>query len=42
LFDDAGAETRIPVTRRTAFVWHVYVSGVAVGQRYGYRVHGPY
>ena len=42
LFDDAGVETRVPVTQRSQFVWHVYVSGVAVGQRYGYRVDGPY
>jgi glycogen operon protein len=26
----------------TAYVWHVYVPGVMVGQRYGYRVYGPY
>ncbi|MES1183653.1 MAG: glycogen debranching protein GlgX [Myxococcales bacterium] len=42
LFDDEGGETRLPVSQRTAFVWHVYVPGITVGQRYGYRVHGPY
>ena len=42
LFDDAGEETRVAVYSRTAFVWHVYVPGVAAGTRYGYRVHGPY
>jgi isoamylase len=42
LFDEQGTETRIAVTQSTAFVWHVYVPGVTVGQRYGYRVHGPY
>jgi isoamylase len=42
LFDDAGAETRIPVPSRSAHVWHVYVPGVRPGQRYGWRVHGPY
>src|SRR6187401_3690457 len=42
LFDEAGAETRVPLTNKTAFVWHAYVPGIAVGQRYGYRVHGPY
>jgi isoamylase len=42
LFDAQGVETRIPVTHSTAFVWHVYVPGLTVGQRYGYRVHGPY
>jgi isoamylase len=42
LFDDAGAETRIEVAERDAFVWHCYLPGVGPGQRYGYRVHGPY
>ena len=42
LFDDAGIETRVPVLSRRADVWHVYVSGVGPGQRYGWRVQGPY
>jgi glycogen operon protein len=42
LFDERDEETRVAVTQRTAFVWHVYVPGLPVGQRYGYRVHGPY
>ncbi|HSC90093.1 MAG TPA: glycogen debranching protein GlgX [Gaiellaceae bacterium] len=42
LFDDDDGETRIPVTERTAFHWHCYLLGVGPGQRYGYRVHGPY
>src|SRR5580704_957213 len=42
LFDDAGAETRIAASTRTLHVWHVYVPGVRPGQRYGWRVHGPY
>ncbi len=42
LFDDADVEQRIPLTQRSQFVWHGYVPGVAVGQRYGYRVYGPY
>lgn len=42
LFDDNGNETRLPVSQRTELIWHVYVPGLAVGQRYGYRVHGPY
>jgi glycogen operon protein len=32
----------IPVTEQTGFVWHVYVPEIRPGQRYGYRVHGPY
>lgn len=42
LFDAAGSERRVPVTQRTEHVWHIYVPDITVGQRYGYRVHGPY
>jgi isoamylase len=42
LFDSAGRETCLPLQEVTAFVWHGYVPGVGPGQRYGYRVHGPY
>jgi isoamylase len=42
LFDDAGHETRIDLPERDAFVWHAYLPAVGPGQRYGYRVHGPY
>ncbi|MGI8571424.1 MAG: glycogen debranching protein GlgX [Solirubrobacteraceae bacterium] len=42
LFDDDGQETRIPVTGHRALNWHCYLPGVGPGQRYGYRVHGPY
>jgi len=42
LFDARGAETRLPLTEVTAHVWHGYVPGVSPGQRYGFRVHGPY
>ncbi|PSK98178.1 glycogen operon protein [Murinocardiopsis flavida] len=42
LFDDSGAETRIPLTENDGFVWHCLLPGVGPGQRYGYRVHGPY
>jgi isoamylase len=42
LFDDGGREARLPLTEVTAHVWHGYVPGVAPGQHYGYRVHGPY
>ena len=42
LFDDDDRETRIEVHERTAFNWHCYLPGVGPGQRYGYRVHGPY
>lgn len=42
LIDDDLAETRIPLEEVDAYVWHCYVPGIRPGQRYGYRVHGPY
>jgi isoamylase len=40
---DAGfVETRIEVTEVDAYIWHCYLPQVQPGQRYGYRVHGPY
>ncbi|MFF4754272.1 glycogen debranching protein GlgX [Streptomyces sp. NPDC002514] len=42
LVDDAGAETRVPLTEVDGFVWHGHVPGVGPGRRYGYRVHGPW
>ncbi|QIX28750.1 glycogen debranching protein GlgX [Nocardioides sp. JQ2195] len=35
-------ETRVEVTEVDAFVWHCYVPSIQPGQRYGYRVHGPW
>ena len=42
LFDDDGNQTLLDLTEETSFVWHAYVPGLKPGQRYGYRVHGPY
>src|SRR5262245_33983907 len=42
LFDDVGGEHRVEMTGRTLFLWHCYLPGFGPGQRYGYRVHGPY
>jgi glycogen operon protein len=42
LFDDDGTERRIPLPEVDAFVWHGYLPGIEPGQRYGFRVHGPY
>ncbi|WP_239166178.1 alpha-amylase family glycosyl hydrolase, partial [Actinoplanes italicus] len=42
LFDDDGRETRVDLPEREALVWHGYLPRVVPGQRYGYRVHGPY
>ena len=42
LFDDDGTESRVALREVDGFVWHGYVPGVRPGQRYGYRVHGPW
>jgi isoamylase len=42
LFDEDGQERRIALPERTAFCWHGYLPDVAPGQRYGFRVHGPW
>ncbi len=42
LFDDDGTETRVALNQSTAFHWHGYLPGIGPGQRYGYRVHGPW
>jgi len=42
LYDEQDAETRVELTSCTAFNWHCYIPGLGPGQRYGYRVHGPY
>jgi isoamylase len=42
LFDDDGAETRIGLSEVDGFVWHCYLPDAGPGQKYGYRVHGPY
>src|SRR3954447_12115909 len=42
LYGADGSETRVPMEQRTAFNWHCYLRDVGPGQRYGYRVHGPY
>ena len=42
LFDDEGREERVEVAQRTSHNWHVYLPGVGPGQRYGYRVAGPW
>jgi isoamylase len=42
LFDDDGNESCVRLTEVDAFVWHAYVPNIGPGQRYGFRVHGPY
>ena len=42
LFDDSGEERRVRLEEVDAFSWHAYLPNIGPGQRYGYRVHGPY
>ncbi len=42
LFNEAGEETRIELPEVTAFCWHGYLPNAVPGQRYGFRVHGPW
>ena len=42
LVADDGQELRVPLEEVDAHCWHAYLPGVGPGQRYGYRVHGPW
>jgi isoamylase len=42
LFDVSGEETRIQLPEVDGFVWHAFLPGIEPGQKYGYRVYGPY
>jgi glycogen operon protein len=42
LFDAEGNETKIGLSEVDGFVWHCYLPDVGPGQKYGFRVHGPY
>ena len=45
LFGGVGGKSeiaRIPLAERNEHIWHGYVPGIRAGQRYGYRVSGPY
>lgn len=42
LFDEENRETRVEMTEQNSYVWHNYLPGIQPGQRYGYRVYGPY
>jgi isoamylase len=42
LFDEEGVESRVALPERDGLVWHGYLPRVGPGQRYGYRVAGPY
>jgi glycogen operon protein len=42
LFGEHGDEARVDLPFVTELCWHGYLPGVGPGQRYGFRVHGPY
>jgi len=42
LFDDNGHETQIKLPELSNYIWHGYIPGLQPGQRYAYRVEGPY
>ena len=42
LIDERGDESRIPLDEVDGYVWHAYLPNISPGQRYGFRVHGPF
>jgi len=42
LFDESGRETRQDLDEMTALCWHGYFPGLEPGQKYGFRLHGPW
>jgi isoamylase len=42
LFDEGRHERRIDMPEVTGYCWHAYLFDVGPGQRYGFRVHGPW
>ena len=40
--DGADDEVRIALSEVDGHIWHAYLPDVRPGQRYGYRVHGPW
>ncbi|MEU1558278.1 glycogen debranching protein GlgX [Streptomyces scabiei] len=42
LVDDDGVHRTVRLTEADGFVWHGHLPGIGPGQRYGYRVHGPW
>src|SRR5512134_1523355 len=41
-FDARGREICVDLPEMSGYCWHGYLPGVKPGQRYGYRVHGPW
>jgi isoamylase len=42
LIDEGGRESRIALDEVDGYVWHAYLPTINPGQRYGFRVHGPF
>jgi isoamylase len=42
LIDEGGRESRIALDEVDGYVWHAYLPTISPGQRYGFRVHGPF
>ena len=42
LFDEQGKETSCELPEVTSLCWHGYLPNIVPGQRYGFRVHGPW
>lgn len=42
LFDERDREERVELREVDAFVHHLYLPDIGPGQRYGFRVHGPF
>ena len=42
LFNQNGRETRVLLPEETAHIHHGFIAGIGPGQRYGFRVHGPW
>ena len=42
LFDEKGTQSCVDFPEMTGFIWHGYLPNISPGQRYGFRVHGPW
>jgi isoamylase len=42
LIDARGNESCVPLDEVDGYVWHSYLPNITPGQRYGFRVHGPF
>jgi len=45
LFGTSGSpkhETRFALAHRDGPIWHGHLAGIGAGERYGYRIHGPW